>query len=1376
MARFLSLLIAGAPCVTAGAQSVPPLRVLLQPSRSHIHDADLENPKVRAEQTATLFLQDWLASEPRILLVDEPQARCILSTLTSRAIRPPQNLFRAVQSFVPVQVCLLANWSNGVLALEEHRSEGCQRVEISWPDTASASQALRAIESFVANRWGLNPDARDPRFALPWDNPSLMETLYLVRRFRASWVQNSGEAQLGILRPFLDAAARSPRVAEVCLQAAVAMADDPRPPARPGAAIQIVLRMMPVVWGTASESAALAFLGRTRHGRQEIEKDLLERLRKATQDAVEAIVGSEAATAALGDDGEEKLADESPAGDIVGGVARSLGILQSVEAVPMLESLARSEKPAWREAAVWALGKYGAPTGRVALAASLGDAEPRVAFAAACALRQRGEVSREAVALAETLYKLDPTCDDALNLIASDGGPDVAPLLLRALESVSPTQRVLAVRGLLRLGGMPPERLAAVLGDVDGNVVRAALADLPPQTVASQKDRIVGLANHPDPTLAESARLCLSEVAPTDSEDRLRFELAVEHYYVRRRHVAALAEKGTAGLKDLAACCSNADPWTRAYALERVAAIDRDLARTQALRLLADDHRYVRLQAAAVLASAAKSADAPVIRTARATESDGAVNLYLEEALACAEKRAAPQPRPPANRVPFDRVCMFLCGHGTEAPNTPFQGYYDLRYNPDEAARRAHAAGKIFLARANRTAPNPAQILLDPNWRDAAWMGLEDEFGDLAALDGIVLGEESMYFRPFDQWENGWRLFCREAGLDPRRIAGRRENLTDAERKAWWRWEQRVAVEGFNVLYHQIKLRFGILRPGFQVCTFMPDQNGPCDFDREWKFDIGAGYYYETNNRHRYTQIRRFRTLWPDRPVIWLCDGTPRGLHTPLNFQYTPVAEALVDPNSPVYADAICAWIAGANPGYFYARLALAKDVKPGPAASGMWVFLEEFAPRSGTLTKIVDHVFRGVEANYQLQEEREKAHADLEAGSLPAASAEDSLVKDLLADGKSDPWTERVRAERERLRLGLLLERKWALDCARLLADLPLSVSRPAVLLVGDMRAETGALCLPSAYDALDRPAALEGQDLAPYRLVALAGREDAEWPQAAATNLLSWLERTPGLLYIHGWLGVPSESTARSGGDNGPPVMWPWICDVLWTDKSYTCRSAAATPCAGTRDRAAAVVWAGKGCRGRVLFDDSDLTPDRLSCLLRDTVRTHDLDVKVPEPIGMEALACPGIQAIASCARAVSPASLQGVDLLTGVRNPVVLNARMAAWVPDTYLGTYAAAHDGVGILAERPLVSVQFVPGGLRVTADGLVQASAAAGKIAVQIEGDVRDIGDVKSEEALSWILESDQSGIARVERSDGRGGRDVHPNPRPYDPHGSVHNN
>jgi len=77
-----------------------------------------------------------------------------------------------------------------------------------------------------------------------------------------------------------------------------------------------------------------------------------------------------------------------------------------------------------------------------------------------------------------------------------------------------------------------------------------------------------------------------------------------------------------------------------------------------------------------------------------------------------------------------------------------------------------------------------------------------------------------------------------------------------------------MAVEGFNALYDFIKLRYGKLRPGFVVARSCRIRMGPARSDRQWKFDVGAGYYYRSITRYRYTQIRRFKTLWPDPPGV----------------------------------------------------------------------------------------------------------------------------------------------------------------------------------------------------------------------------------------------------------------------------------------------------------------------------------------------------------------------------------------------------------------------------------------------------------------------------------------------------------------------------
>ena len=324
-------------------------------------------------------------------------------------------------------------------------------------------------------------------------------------------------------------------------------------------------------------------------------------------------------------------------------------------------------------------------------------------------------------------------------------------------------------------------------------------------------------------------------------------------------------------------------------------------------------------------------------------------------------------------------------------------------------------------------------------------------------LDGVVLGEETMSFKPFVEWPEGWRLFCREAGLDPLRVAGKQENLSELERKAWWNWEQRVAIEGFNTIYDFVKLRYGKLRPGFAVCTFLPDQNGPTDFDRLWKFDIGAGYYYSTNTRYRYTQIRRFKTVWPDRPVLWLVNGVATSLSGQGGVKYdakmptTPIPQTSIQP----YADAICAWMAGAHTGNFTGYLFIDLKTKAGPMAGGQYLFTEDTYPGSKTLSSDVAYAFKGVDDMYRTKAMIKDLKPDAQIGKTGPA---DTTTLDEPSTKTKDRFALQMESEMKRMETGFLLDSKRLRDYARLLTDLPFPDHAHNVLLIGDITASKGA------------------------------------------------------------------------------------------------------------------------------------------------------------------------------------------------------------------------------------------------------------------------------------------------------------------------------
>jgi len=1320
-----------------------PKTILVQPPRPRISRSDLRDPAVRAGQITALFLREWLEEEPDARLVDEEGSRAILESLQSPAIRPTpeHSLWKSVQAFSSVDAVVTWEWKPETLLLAIAQPTGTTQTNVPWPSSKATASALRSLAAALAATLALPLDRIPLGREIPEDDAELVDAVYLARRLRAEWVTNSGEAQLELLRPYLKR--REPWTAAAILLAAATLSSDPRTPERPEQGVTMAQIALPTVLGTPYEPSAHGFVQANRFQRETVEAFLLEIVKTAARDPLDAAMDVQSKEERLQDDLAVTLAGARSRAQVAGAI-RGLGAMASKSALSLLPTLARAERAEWRRAVGQACAMATNLDVRAILETLSSDPDDGVAFEAAYGLWRRAERPSRLVPLALAVFERETTNGRAAEILACEGDSSVLPALVRAMDAPSPRLRQMAAEGLIRRNQLPADRIESLLHDPDGSVVVALLSILPNDRLPALERSLSALANHPHERRAEAARRRLAILAPNEPYARARFELAVEHPYVRRQVLASLADDSSPeAMALLEEACRNSDAHTRVWALDRLRSRDAERAHTQALRRVSDPHRWVRLQAAAVLAEHARAEDAERLRQERDGESDPAVAHYLELALARAENRPPPPAPPAAHAVPTNRTVVFLCGAGDEARRPPFRDIISSPIQVDQAAREASAKGKIFLARANRTTPHPAHPLLNARWRDRFWLGLEEEFADLSILDGIVLGEESMYFRPYQQWDAGWRLFCREAGIDPERVNGDRARLSPEEHAAWWRWEQRVSSEGFNLITDWIRLRFGVLKPGIQVCTFIPDQNGPCEFDREWKFDIGAGYDYETNNRHRYAQIRRFKTVWPDRPVIWLVDATPRGLHQPLNYQFRPLTNPVPDPGSPLLADSLCAWMAGAHPGYFYARLALGRDMKPGKGASGVWLFLEQFYPGSATLARAVGHIFKGVAERYDSLEGLKALHNSPDAGLSAAGSAEpDPLLEGLMGEGKEDPIQRRVQREKEQLRQGLLLERHLACEWARILSDLPPPPVPDPILLVGDRRAETGALRLPNSFDLLAHVHAIAGQPLGRYRLIAIAQEQPAPVGLEARTNLLAWLRTTPGLLYIHGTLAAAEE---------GPP--WPWVADFRTLPEGYEPLSPQARVLDGEGPRGRLLFWQAPSFQGGVLFDAGQTSTAVLREQINRLSETRGIGIRLGGPLGIEAAALNGLRAMVSCRRATEEeGELQGLDLASGRIRPRLPRNRCGAIVAEGFSGRHVAAGGGVAVVSDRPLRHVQFREEGLEVEWEGLLRAASIQGDVELAMEGGTPP--PISGDRALSWLLESDEPGLLRV-RAPGR---------------------
>ena len=677
------------------------------------------------------------------------------------------------------------------------------------------------------------------------------------------------------------------------------------------------------------------------------------------------------------------------------------------------------------------------------------------------------------------------------------GGAEDAERLTAYFRTGDAATRAAAVPGLARLGRLTDADLLHALTAGSAAVAEAAMQNLPERHSAAVRTQLLLLANHRHPPVAEEARRCLARFRPSDPPGQARFDLQTENLYVRLRLLETLsAAKEAWAIEIVEESVENSDPQVRADAITRLAELAPERARKKLPALLDDGYHWTRLHAAAVAARLATAELAEACRRRRQAESDAVIRAYLDDALARAEGRPLPQPPPPVKSFDPQRTTFGNCGAGRYADRSPVGYYYLLDNKVSDATRKLLHKDRIVLVRANHTAGNPVYVLFHSTWRDRWWQGLEEELSDAGWLDGVVLGEESMYTRPWTLWDTAWRTFCHEARIDPEKIAGQRERLAPLEQQAFLQWEEQRAVDGLNRMYDFLKLYFGKLRPGFLVATFLPDQNGPLAGDRRWKFDVGAAYEYGASNRERYNRIRRFKTMWPERPVMWLVMNNTGSAHGVRYDVQVPTDPAPLGHRA--YSHSVAAWLAGADPGLFSVWLFVERTVK-GPDPAGAWVHLEDVGPGSPTLAAGIQHAMHGVEAWQRVRAGAKEAPQPTLDSPGPTGKPIADLLEDPAAKpghGPPDAIRQADQAQRKRLELGFLLEQKHLYDLARVFDGLPRVAAHPDVLLVAPFNSPVTDIA--SAHDFLSRIDQLGNVDLGRYRLIGLAGWRRRRWRTA--------------------------------------------------------------------------------------------------------------------------------------------------------------------------------------------------------------------------------------------------------------------------------------
>jgi cytochrome c551/c552 len=1373
---LLVLLLHAANASAAPAAAV--IRAAIQPPAGQLTTEEVRQPKIVAIHCLAAILHERLMPQAGVALVDPQRFAAIRDELTTPALVKPGRLtLAAFSARLPVDLLVQMEPADDGIAIEAAATGDAapERIVVPYANARDFKKLLAATGPMVARRLGLGPDeaarlAWLDTFAESQVTGEAIVAALLSRSMRVEW-GDAGLAKIDALAPHLDAAKTSPTVARAMLEAGLDLGRGNQKESVDPAVRRLKL-VVPFAIGTAAEPAAIAFLRATKYDRGGYEKDLVSLLRefkKANEDSLDDAIedaleeGPEAGEPGL-------IRDTSMAAGAVDGSSvvrqcgglRALAAIQSKQAPALLAIAAKATDPRLRRAAAEGFGELPAPEGDAALAALAADKDAAVAVAAMNALAARGRPPQGLLERTRTYLRHEPDDRAAIELLCRQGTAGDLPAIRAALRSADPQLRIAGWQGLVRLDAIK-DGGAAWLADPDRLVAAAALETLP----RIDEKLLAALANDADWTLAEAARLRLGPLLPADRRQRRQRQLAVEHPYVRGRIVAALAaERSADAIADLATACGNADHIVRADAIAALARVAPAQAREHLAASLADPHRIVRLHAAAAAADCAESADATMLEKALRDENDEATRLHLATALARASGKPAPPPPAAAHVLGRDRNEVFLCGHGPGAASSPFRGYYDLAVPDDDAIRKAHATGKVVLARV-RTAPNPVQIALSRAWRDGYWLPLDEELlPALDFVDGVVIGEETMYFAPFQAWNDGWRLFCLESGIDPANVAGNRDNLTERQRQAWWSWEQRVAIEGFNRIHDFVKLRYGQLRPGFQTATFMPDQNGPCLYDRDWKFDIAAAYSYDADNRERYARIRRLKTVWPDRPALWLSYGIVNAESTSggVKHDYRLPMRPQHAISSRAYADSVAAWLAGGHTGFYQIMLFMDPTMKPGPMAAGTWITIEDLFNGSTSLDKGLDTVFRGLAETYRLRSAAAGAKPKLDL-----ADGDDLDGFSLEEKPAEDAATVRVKAERESLRRSLVLERRLIDDIARLLSGMPFPQNEKPALLVGDIAATRGVFRLPAEFDALDSIEKLATQPLDGYRFIAVAANDKSAYRDAAIDAVVQWLSTQPGVLCVQGWLSTADAMPLAmpEAIDATFKSRWPWQDDVTRSADGMiaVAKNPRARVIAGTAESPEAVVWRGDGMRGAVVFqfDGKDVGGKTTEAIGKELARLATAEkpadrvgLAFAEPAGIVMGKAAGLTAFAAGRHVAGERNVRGMDLLTGRIDPALGAARAAAIVGESYRGEFVAAEAGVCVLGDAPLEAVEKIDGGLVVTCGGLVRAVAPGG-VTVESTGPAPpEVSTADGDESkfLAWLLESAAPGVATLPQKDG----------------------
>jgi hypothetical protein len=1391
------------------------IRVALQAPPAWAPDDAPDDARISA---LAQFLAERLSDCPGIELVDSERTGAFLDALRSDAgAMPDELLTKGFSATLPVDAIVLFSTGTDKRSVSVCIDGRAVQMPATIFTSGKITAFVKTAASFVAETLSLPQDAckriaADPTLQL---DDNAFATVFLNRRISASWPQNPGEARLLYLRPAWSRWPKEPRLAADVLEATfILLKNARRAQDYADKALVMANTTLPVALGAGSEHAEHAAENLVALRPRDFDATILDMCTPLLADPMDDLLDESLLPAAgdrdLGmlDAGSAALNHDPRLGAISEtarlGALRLSGFLRSDKALAMLTKAASHQKTEIRRSAAVALGRLDGNAGINLLQKLTGDPDAGVVLCAAIALLDRGQ------AVPGDLSKLasdrlgDPVAPPAIRLAAARLLAALKPELVNAPSQCAPAADA-RLRSTLMIAWLRRAAVAdayAALQDVASPVVMAAILRFaaPATLTEDHIQRLIRLANDPHRPIAEAARAVLAGHRPQDHDKAIRFDLQVEHPYRRMRILDALASSGTPdAMAVVADATGNSDPHTRAHALALWVSKTPAASRHAVLGMLSDAHLWPRLQAASLVRSVAQPDDASVLRAALEKAGDPAITQYLHEALHAVGAAGRPEARPAARQVTTDKNLTWLCGMGMDAEKSPFLAYY-LFTPPSDTGdwQRVYDAGKIFFIRYTPVS-HPGLVVLDPAWHDRFWLNLNRQINldHLPRIDGFVFGEETMSMDPDDLWDAGWRLFCQDTGLDPDRVKGDRNLLSAAEKQDWNDWASERGIEGFNRIYDYVKRRFGPLRPGIQVATFLPGESAPSGTGAvRWKFDVSGIYDYKGDNRmSAYSLVRRLRTLWPARPVIWLSLGIG-------GYEMNPVRRTQQVPDAPffsrsnrAYTDSVTAWMAGAQPGWFSTWIFVdvnwsgrREDLK------GTQVNVEDLVPGSPLLETAIKYAFRNA-VNERLAPEVPASPGESMDGTVPL-SEED--LQDLLEPGERASMANKAVAEdRDQFRRGFLFYGRYIYDTARLFKSLPPPSPCPTALGVhggvtvwtrpGTPNPLIPGLAVLNEYDFLHHAGDLEDIDLARYQLIVL--RASGPLTGRVVAALQEWLRHTPGVLIVN--------QAVESGGAISA-TDWPWK-DALEIRRSKpvakgksplaelvlspehgnapvitkgvpTATFAILQPANALpllRDASGEPVlllWQHPDFKGQVLFDGIESADAAYLNTLRDTLNTlhrdKGLGIPVEGPLLQQTWQDQRLTAAAATRyynTVGERTAYPGLDLLSGFENPPVGAGSSAAILArGNFMAGHVAAVPGLNALGDAPFDLAEPEGSGLRLRNTGLFRVSAGTQGVAVTAVDGTELPPLIKDVDAIAnWLASGQTPGIAVLQTDENR---------------------